>query len=415
MILIGRARRYILNHITPLPAATVPAGETLGLVLAEDVRADGDVPPFRNSAMDGYAVRSADTRGASRARPALLRLAEVVPAGKTPSRTVRPGTAAKIMTGAVLPRGADAVLIVERAAERGRTVLCFAEARRGENVRRAGEDIPRGGLVLRRGAVVRPQEMGMIAAAGRTAVRAVPRPRVAILATGSELVRPGRAPGPGRIRNCNNLSLAGLVRTCGADPVDLGIVPDDPALVRRALLAARGFDMLLLSGGVSVGEYDVVRRVLSRVGTAARVWQVRVKPGKPLAFGLLGRMPVFGLPGNPVSVMVSFELFVRPALLAMAGRRPRAAPVVGAALDGRIENDSGRVFLVRARVTRAGGRLAARPVRGQGSGILMSMVRANGLIVVPARARRVRRGAAVRVMLFDPVDGLPSARGGRPA
>jgi len=314
---------------------------------------------------------------------------------------VRRGEAAKIMTGAPMPRGADAVLMVENAKERDGFVLCRAAVARGENVRRAGEDVRKGKRILARGRSIRPQEMGMLAAVGRSRVRVYARPRVAILATGSELVAPDRAPGPGQVRDCNSFTLAGLISKYGAEPVDFGIVPDDPRALRRTMLAASRCDMIVSSGGVSVGEYDVPKRVLAEVGTRVKVWQVRMKPGKPLAFGLVRGKPFFGLPGNPVSVMVSFEQFVRPAILAMMGRRRLRKPVIRAVLEEGTAASGDRVNLIRVRVRKRGGAYRARPTGPQGSGILASMVAADGLAVVPVGRRRVRAGEQVRVMMLD--------------
>ena len=401
MTSVHEALAFILNHTTEGPGTVVPTEEALGLVLAEDVRALNDIPPFTNSAMDGYAVRSADTRGASKKRPITLTLLETVPAGRVPKKCIRTGRATKIMTGAPMPRGADAVLIAEDSDEKNGSILCFAEVRRGENVRRAGEDVRRGDRVLPKGTLIRPQEMGMLGAAGRTRVRVIRRPRVAILATGSELVEADRTPGPGQIRNCNNFSLRGLVKKYGAEPVNLGIVRDDVGALRARIIAATSCDLVVTSGGVSVGEHDLVKTILARLGTGVKFWQVRVKPGKPLAFGLVRGTPVFGLPGNPVSVIVSFEQFVRPALLKMMGRTKLAKPVIAATCERRIEKPTDRVHLIRARIRRRGGRYYASPVGPQGSGILTSMVMADGLIIVPAKKTVVRAGEMVRVMMLD--------------
>jgi len=401
MISVREALAFILNHIKAGPETVVPTAEALGLVLAEDVRAPNDIPSFTNSAMDGYAVRSSDTRNASRRRPLTLKLLETVPAGRVPKKRICAGWATKIMTGAPLPRGADAVLIAEDSGEKNGSILCFADLRRGENVRRAGEDVTRGERVLPKGTLIRPQEMGMLGALGRARVRVIRRPRVAILATGSELVEADRTPGPGQIRNCNNLSLIGLVRKYGAEPVNLGLVRDDARLLRARIIAAASCDLVVTSGGVSVGEHDLVKTVLARLGTAVKFWQVRVKPGKPLAFGLVRGTPVFGLPGNPVSVIVSFEQFVRPALLRMRGLTKLTKPVIMARCERRIEKPADRVHLIRARVRRRRGKYYAAPAGLQGSAILTSMVMADGLIIVPARKTVVRAGEMVHVMMLD--------------
>ncbi len=401
MISVREALTFILNHITVGRETVVPTEEALGLVLAEDVRAPNDIPPFTNSGMDGYAGRSSDTTGASRKRPRILSLLETVPAGTVPKRRIGPGQATKIMTGAPLPLGADAVLIAEDSGEKNGSVLCFAQVRRGENVRRSGEDVKRGERVLPKGALVRPQEMGMLGAMGRTRVRVIKRPRVAILATGSELVEVERTPGPGQVRNCNNLSLIGLIRKYGAEPVDMGLVRDNERALGARIVAAAACDLVVTSGGVSVGEYDIVKTTLSKLGTCVNFWQVRIKPGKPFAFALVKGTPVFGLPGNPVSAIVSFEQFVRPAILKMAGRTKLSKPVITACCERRIDKPPDRVHLVRASVWKRGGRYHASPVGRQGSGILTSMVKADGLIIVPARKTVVRSGEMVRVMMLD--------------
>ena len=401
MITIEEALRHILDTITEGPATVAEIRDALGLVLARDVRSRCDVPAFANSAMDGYAVRSADTLGASRRRPVELRVVETVPAGSSPTRRVGPGQASAIMTGAPMPRGADSVLIVEATARRGGTVRCLAEARAGEHIRRAGEDVRRGTLVLHRGTVIRPQEMGMLAAVGVTRARVIRRPRVALLSTGSELVDAARRPCRGQVRDCNRVSLHGLVVKYGAVPVDFGIAGDDARGLRRRLRATASCDLVLTSGGVSVGEYDLVRRTLAELGAEMIFWRVRMKPGKPVAFGLLGRTPIFGLPGNPVSAIVSFEIFVRPAILAMMGRTRLAKPVITAILGEKIEKPADRVHLVRARIRRRGGISVAVPTGPQGSAILRSLTRADGLIVVPARTTVVEAGSPVRVMMLD--------------
>lgn len=401
MISVREARAFILDHIKVGPKTIVPTEEVLGLVLADDVCAPNDMPPFTNSAMDGYAVRSSDTAGASRKRPRLLRLLETVPAGTIPKKRLGPGLATKIMTGAPLPRGADSVLIAENSEKKDGSIRCFAPVRRGENVRQAGEDVKRGERVLRKGALIRPQGMGMLGAMGYTRVRVIERPRVAILATGSELVGVECTPGPGQVRNCNNLSLIGLVRKYGAEPADLGLVRDNARALESRLLAASAYDLVVTSGGVSVGEYDVVKTALSKLGACVKFWQVRVKPGKPLAFALVRGTPVFGLPGNPVSAIVSFEQFVRPALLKLMGHSRLNKPVIAARCERRIEKPADRVHLVRARVWRRGGKYHASPLCAQGSGALASMVEADGLIIVPARKTTVRPGETVRVMMLD--------------
>lgn len=401
MIAIEEALEIILDNITEGPAVVVDTRDALGLVLAADIESRGDIPPFTNSAMDGYAVRSSDTRGASRENPVTLAVIEDVPAGTVPSKTVPPGGATKIMTGAPLPEGADAVIIVEETEERLGGVVCFTAVSPGQNVRPAGEDVKKGELLLPRGTVIRPAEMGMLAAAGATRVKVVAAPRVALLATGSELVEADRTPGPGQLRNCNNYALTGLVKKYAAVPVDLGIAGDDEEELRAKLLEAASFDIIVTSGGVSVGEYDLVKKVLGDLGAETKFWKVRMKPGKPLAFGTIGGKPVFGLPGNPVSVIVSFEQFVRPAILKMSGRRRLKKPILSAVITEHVEKPTDRVHLIRAAVRREGDRYTASPTGPQGSGILRSLTSAQGLIVLPVETSSVEAGETVRVMMLD--------------
>lgn len=403
MITIERALGLILNNIKEGPAAVADACDAFNLVLGEDVRAKNDIPPFDNSAMDGYAVRSIDTRGASRRHPVKLRLLEDVPAGRVPVRIVTRGLATKIMTGAPIPRGADAIVVVEETREEAGVVCCRAEVAPGDNIRRAGEDVRKGSRVLARGKVIRPQEMGMLAAVGHTRVRVIRRPRVAILATGDELTDPERAPapGPGQVRNCNNLSLIGLVKKYNAEPVDLGIAPDDPIMLHARLEEAAACDMIVTSGGVSVGEHDLVKQVLAEMGADMKFWQVCMKPGKPLAFGLIRGRPVFGLPGNPVSVIVSFEMFVRPAILTMMGKKDLEIPAITAILKERVEKPSDRVHLIRAMVTQKGERYYVSPTGPQGSGILSSLVMGDGLIVLPKMKTVAKAGERVKVVMLD--------------
>ncbi|MCX6355069.1 MAG: molybdopterin molybdotransferase MoeA [Candidatus Aureabacteria bacterium] len=404
MITIEHALTLILNNIKVGPSTVVDACDALGLVFAEDARARNNIPPFDNSAMDGYAVRSADTRGASPRSPVILQLLEDVPAGHLPKKTLGLGWATKIMTGAPVPRGADAIIIVEDTEEKDGVVRCCAEVKRGENIRRSGEDVRKGEAVLRKGNSIRPQEMGMLAAMGRTRVRVIRRPRVAILATGDELIPPDRIPGPGQVRNCNNHSLVGLVKKCNAEPVDLGIAPDDSAKLHAQLREAAACDMIITSGGVSVGEHDLVKKVLAEMGAKMKFWQVCMKPGKPLAFGLIRGKPVFGLPGNPVSVIVSFEIFVRPAILRMMGKKRLDRPLITAILEKRIEKPADRVHFIRAKVCLKGTRYHASPTGPQGSGILKSLVMGGGLIVLPKAKTVAKAGEKVAVMMLDPAE-----------
>lgn len=411
MISVDEALERILALAPVLPAERKPILDALGQVLAVDVYATYDIPPHDNAAMDGYAVRWEDTRGASDEHPAVLRVAGNLGAGYAPTLAVEPGTAIRIMTGAVVPPGASAVVQFEHTDEgqvQGgppdtlRTeVKVFRPAGEWLNIRRAGEDVRKGALILRKGATIRPAEVGVLASMGVGQIDVVRRPRVAILSTGDELVDVDAPLAPGKIRDSNRYSLAAQVLRCGGIPLLLGISRDVEAeLVAKLRAAQASADMLLTSAGVSVGDYDFTKRVLSEEGEIA-FWQVRMRPGKPLAFGRIGNIPHLGLPGNPVSAMLAFELFGRPALLKMMGRTNLRRPAVEAILHGTVENRDGRRSFYRVFVEREQDQWHARLTGPQGSGILTSMALANGLLVVPEDVRQVREGDRVRVLMID--------------
>ncbi len=410
MLSVERALEIVLRAFHPLPPEETPILESLGRVLAQDVYSEVDIPPHANSAMDGYALLATDTIGASPNNPRRLRVIGNLAAGYVSDQQVVPGTAIRIMTGAPIPPGADAVIRFERTAQHGEWVEVLSEVKAGQNVRYAGEDVRRGELVLSRGTRIRPQEIGMLAALGHRTVQVIRRPRVAILATGDELVGVDEPLTPGKIRDSNSYSNAAQVLKYGGIPVLLGIARDDiadlQAKIRDGL--AQGVDLLLTSGGVSVGDFDVVKRVLAAEGEIT-FWRVRMKPGKPLAFGQIRvhtggeerNVPVLGMPGNPVSVMVSFELFARPAILTMLGIVDLERPTVEAVLTDEIPHKDERRHYVRVRVERRDGNYYASLTGAQGSGILSSMVKANGLAIIPEEWDHAPAGARVRVMLFD--------------
>jgi molybdopterin molybdotransferase len=399
MLQVEEALARVLDVIEPLGAEETPILEALGRFLAEDVHADVDVPPYANSSMDGYAVLAADTAGASAESPARLRVTGEAAAGYVIETPVTSGAAIRIMTGAPLPPGADAVVKVEDTASEEGWVQIFAEAPPGQYVRPAGEDVQQGALVLRRGARVRPQEIGMLATLGRKTAPVARRPRVAILATGDEVVEIDAALAPGKIRNANSYSNAAQVLKYGGQPVLLGIARDRVSDLTEKIRAglAQGVDLFLTSGGVSVGDFDVVKDVLAAEGEI-NFWRVRMKPGKPLAFGRIASTPVLGLPGNPVSVMVSFETFVRPALLKMQGADWTRPTIEATLLDGIPHKDERRHY-VRVHVELVEGEYRARLTGGQGSGILSSMVKANGFAIIPEDWTHAPAGARVAVIL----------------
>jgi len=371
MISVDEALEYVLKHFEPLEPEELEILDALDRVLAEDVYSDIDIPPFDNSAMDGYAVRAADTAGANPDAPVTLRVIADLAAGYTTDVVVEPGTAIRIMTGAPLPAGADAVVRFEETSEglsgrekAGDRVGVFSQVVIRESVRPAGEDIREGELVLAEGTILRAQEIRVLASLGRARVRVIRQPRVAILATGDELIAIDQPLAPGKIRNSNEYSNAALVQHYGGVPVRLGMARDDveelTAKIHEGL--AQRVDLFLTSGGVSVGDYDVVKDVLSAEGEM-HFWQVRMKPGKPLAFGEIQSVPILGLPGNPVSVMISFEQFARPAILKMLGKTRLRKPTVEAVLEEDVRS-SGRRGFKRAVITNATASIMLRsPVR----------------------------------------------------
>jgi len=420
LISVDEALAEILDHVRPLEAERVPLLEALGRVLAEEIRSDIDVPPFDNSAMDGYAVRSADVAAAAPQAPVRLAVIGSVAAGYVADRGVEPCTAVRIMTGAPLPQGADAVVPYEDTSDFDRPredrlavpageIEVRQAVRPRDHVRPAGEDIRQGELVMVSGRVIRAQEIGVLASLGHETILVHRRPRVAILATGDELLEVHEALEPGKIRNSNEYTNAALVTRTGGIPIRLGIARDTAADLTAKILSGleQGADLFLSSGGVSVGDYDVVKDVLGAEGRM-QFWQVNMKPGKPLAFGVLqgptGGVPLIGLPGNPVSAMVSFEQFARPAILKMLGHTDLAKPTVQAILDERLTN-SGRRGYLRVVVTRQEDGYHARTTGEQGSGVLTSMAKANGLAVVPEGVRAVQAGDEVTIQMLDWPEG----------
>jgi len=405
MLEVEEARAHVLENLKPLPAEPVSIKEALGRVTAEDIVADYDIPPHANTAMDGYAVRAADTAEASPQNPVRLRIISDLAAGYVSDKAVAPGTAIRIMTGAPIPAGADAVVRFEWTKRDGDWVEIMRPVSPGKEVRPAGEDVQAGETVIPRGTLLRPPEIGMLAALGRKEVSVTRQPRVGILGTGDELVEPDAPLSPGKIRNANSYSNAAQVKKYGGIPVILGIARDREKEIVEKLRTgiAQGVDLLLVSGGVSVGDFDVVKKVLAAEGRID-FWRVRMKPGKPLAFGYIkfdGReVPVIGTPGNPVSTMVSFEMFARPAILAMLGARDLDPIMVTAVFGDAVPKKDDRRHYLRVRLEEKGGEFVARLTGGQGSGILSSMVKADGLAVIPADWDHVAPGTRVRVILL---------------
>jgi molybdopterin molybdotransferase len=417
MISVEAALEKILSYVDVLESEEKPILDCLGQVLAEDIYSTLDIPPMDNSAMDGYAVRAEDSYGASKSSPRNLVVVGELAAGAMPHAEVAPGTAIRIMTGAPLPKGADAVIQFEDTDEAARKssgadlsqIGILRQADKGLNVRCKGEDIVGGELVLERGKVLRPSELGVLASVGRSVVRVVRRPVVAVLATGNELLDIDQPLDGGKIHNSNTYTIAGQVLRYGGIPKIIGIAQDAFQSLSTKIEEGLCSDMLITSGGVSLGDYDIVKEVLASRGEIA-FQTVCMRPGKPSAFGVIvkveggkeKRVPHLGLPGNPVSSMVSFEQFARPAILKMMGRTNFAKPTVQAIIEEDVANLNGRRMYVRAIVTTREGKFYARLTgRPHGSGVLTSMAKANGLAMVPEHTEGVKAGDIVQVQMLD--------------
>jgi molybdopterin molybdotransferase len=393
----------VLSAVSPLSPLDLTLPDAHGCVLDEDVAATFPLPPFDNSAMDGYAVRSEDIATASPESPVQLPVVGDVAAGSSGPYTVQPGLCVRIMTGAPIPAGADAVVPVEWTDGGVASVSIRRSAAVGNHIRRAGEDAPVGTTVLTAGTHLGATQIGLLAAVGRERVSARPRPRVVVLSTGSELVDPGTALAPGKIPDANSTLLTTAAREAGAIAFRVGIVPDDPRLLldtmEDQLIRA---DAVVTSGGISVGAYDVVKEAINRIGDV-RFDRVAMQPGMPQSFGLIGpdRTPFFGLPGNPVSAYVSFEVFVRPALRRMLGVEPINRPTVRARLKSPLTSPKGKRSFARARLTVDKGTYTVDPVGGSGSHLIASLAGANALVVVPEQTTELAAGSAATVMLLE--------------
>jgi molybdopterin molybdotransferase len=401
MISVRAALDLVLADLPRVGSEQVPLAAARGRVLATSIQAPRDVPPFRNSAMDGYAVRSTDLTSASAGAAVVLRVLETIGAGSVATQPVGAGTAIRIMTGAPVPDGADAVVRVEDTTETDGGVEIRVAPKPGANVREAGEDLRSGETVLEPGRLLRPADVGVLASLGLSMLRVARRPRVAILSTGDELVDIGEPLGPGQIVNSNAYTLAAAVEEAGGEPIHLGIVRDRPELIRAAFADAMSADMALSTGGVSVGSFDYVRTILADLGYQERFWKVAQKPGKPLTFGLCGRTPVFGLPGNPVSSLVCFYLYALPALRTMMGLERVHMASAAATLVEPLRKAPGLTEFVRCTLQGSPEAYEARSTGTQSSGALRSLSLGDALIVGPPETAQLEAGARVRVVLLN--------------
>jgi molybdopterin molybdotransferase len=413
MLSVEQAYARVIASFHILEPEEKPLLESMGQILAEDIDSPIALPPLANSGMDGYAVLQADISGASKENPSNLEVIGIVAAGQMPDKTVIAGTAVRIMTGAPVPDGADTVIPFEETDEVDRKragkpldqVAIFADMPFGCNVRPAGEDVSAGQLVLKKGTVIRAAEVGVIASLGMDKVKVIRRPIVAVLATGDELETTGTPLSSGKIYDSNSFSVAASVVASGGIPRILGIARDNLADLNAKLEAAAGSDLVVTSAGVSKGDYDIVKDVLNERGEM-NFWSVRMRPAKPLAFGHLNDsggkdIPLLGLPGNPVSAMVAFEMFARPAIRTMLGRKTTSRPMVEGVLTAAIRNDDGRRVYARVEVELKGGKYQATPTGPQGSNILTSMSRANGLAICPEDELRKDAGDLVQIIMLD--------------
>lgn len=400
------ARALILENVFPLPTESVSLLEAGGRVLAEEVKAPCYMPRWDNSAMDGFAVRAEDCRSQ---KPLLIE--GYIPAGGTACGIeVSPGKAVKIMTGAPTPKGCDTIVPVEETEEEDGYVLIKGPINQGDHIRARGEDVQKNEVVIVAGSILRPAEINMLAAFGQQTACVFCRPKVAIISTGDELVEPGEALGPGQIVNSNAYSLGAAVREVGGVPLLLGIARDNHASITEKLLAGLQADVLITTAGVSMGDRDLVCELLDEVGVKRLFRMIDIKPGRPTAFGLMNGKPVFSLPGNPVSTMVTFEEFVRPALLKMMGHRRVIKPFVKALLQEAATKRRERVQFLRVQVTDNGGQLIASSSGDQNTGILRTMLRANGLAVLPAGRERIEAGEEVDIHLLGNVIALDTTQ-----
>ena len=406
MISADTALQIVLENVAPLGVERIPILDALGRVLAENISSSRDIPGFDNSAMDGYSVRAVDVANASAASPVKLAVVETVGAGQMPTRRVSAGQAVRTMTGAPIAEGADAIIPVERTRGTGDSVEFLAAAEKGAFIRPRAEDLRLGELVMPAGKTLTPADLGMLASVNRAMVEVIRRPRVAIVATGDELVDVDQPPTGAQVVNSNAYALAGAVREAGAEAVILKVARDDAREIRERLAEAMTFDGVLSTGGVSVGQFDHVKGALDELGMRQLFNGVAQKPGRPLKFGTVGYRPIFGLPGNPVSTLVCFYLYARPALLKMGGKRRVGLPRVTARCGVDIKISKDLTEFVRVKLERNAEGWLATPTGSQGSGILSSLSRADGLLIGPSTETILKAGAQATVLLLGADGGM---------
>ena len=401
MILVKEAQNIILEKLQPLEPENIPLLNTLGAVLQEDICAQRDNPPADNSAMDGYALRFNDISSLDQNNPLSLKVVEDIPAGQKPTKSINPGEASRIMTGAVVPGGADTVVMVEETEKKNGSVSILKPQKKGSHVRKQGEDFKKGDILLSKGDLVTSSNIAIIATAGYAKLSVNRKPVVAILSTGDELVDVDAKAEDHQIINSNTYLLASQVLESGAKPMLLGIVRDRKDYIKEKLKSADEADIIITSGGVSVGDYDFVKDAIQDLGSEIVFWKIAMKPGKPLTFSMLSKRPLFGLPGNPVSSFVSFEQFVRPAILKMSGHTDIFRKTIRATLtEGIKKKDDGRRHFLRSTLTYINGSYSVSALSGQGSNMLASLASANSLLIIPESETELKSGQQVEVQVL---------------
>lgn len=405
MIKVEEARRIILESTKNLESESIDIIHSLYRILAEDVYSDSNIPPFDNSAMDGFAVICKSTKGASKDNPVIIKVVESIGAGHTSDTSVTNTTIIKVMTGAVIPKGADAVIPIEFTEIDGNEVKLFKEALPWDNIRFAGEDVKINQLVISKGIKIRPAEIGMFSALGKKTITVSRKPKISILATGDELITSEQELLPGSIRDVNSFSLYAEAIKYGCEPINLGIARDCEAVIEEKLKGCKESDILIISGGVSLGDYDYVKKVLLQMGMEEKFWKVAMKPGKPVLFGVLNNTLVFGLPGNPVSSMVAFEEFVLPAIFKLQNRNKSPWTEIKGIFEGSLKKDKGLMHFIRGKIFIKDGKIHVKSTGSQKSGLFSSMVLADCFIILPEDDTKVENGEEVLLQITDEIGG----------